>query len=136
MCPLLPSGGRATPMGGRSYTPASPRPATPRRQDRASPSVPQIACKRYSNVFVANSRFAGNILALGIWKNLSFRCPFSCSMLTSICLIFRHVTTARFIKKQLKSYRSAADYTLRTACIAESCGQSMSHARILSRYSS
>ena len=31
-------------------------------------------------------------------KSLSFRCPFSSSMLTSVCLTFRHGTMARLIK--------------------------------------
>ena len=38
--------------------------------------------------------------------------------------------------KQLKSRRCASVYMLRTACIAESCGQTTSNSRILSRYSS
>ena len=70
---------------------------------------------------------------IGIWKKfLSFHSPFSCFVLASVCLTSMHFIITRLIK-QLKSCRCASVYMLR---IAESCGQSTSHSRILSRYSS
>ena len=65
-------------------------------------------------------------------KSLSFHSPFSCFVLASVCLTSMHFIITRLIK-QLKSCRCASVYMLR---IAESCGQSTSHSRILSRYSS
>ena len=66
---------------------------------------------------------------IGIWKNIF---PFTdpSPVLFFCCLTFKH-----FIIIRLKLCCCASVYMLRGAYIAESCGQSTSHSRILSRYS-
>ena len=64
-------------------------------------------------------------------KSLSFHWHFFWFVLA-----FKHFIITRLIKKQFKSCRCASVYMLRTAYITESCGQSTSHSRILSCYSS